>query len=431
MKRDDFSKEKEVLDSYQHLYVERDLLVQKQKNIRQRHYTNISQTRKNIGKGIHAELSQKIVNGCKTNKGINSCKTINTSQKKMKFLDNSESNTYLTSVSLPPLTTKVPKPPNIQNQEQISDRKISSHKNKGTTNNYLFISDNKGNQHQWLIVNFAQFFIRTIDKAHKESIECIAYDKSNFKLYTTDIFGNMKAWDIETGTLHKDYRKIHYGAIYALEITSTKLFTGDRYGNLKSWNLSKEKLDKNFGRVTNYSITCIAITEDNRYLFVSDINGSIKQIDLKRRLVMKQYLKLHEAKITSMATSGNYLLSGDQNGVWHQLDINIMKSLYEDNSSEYGILAMGSIGGYFVSGHEFGGLKLWRVKSGQKGEFFGVMDGERHKQDVIGLGFVKGGQWFVGLDKNKDVKIWNLDSKKLMSSYKEVCEFDVKFICVC
>jgi WD40 repeat protein len=79
------------------------------------------------------------------------------------------------------------------------------------------------------------------------------------------------------------------------------------------WSISQEKVTKDYGPIMGGGICSMVQTSGKNYLFLADYDGCLKQLDVKKQKVIRDYGKIHEGinsiAITSddkyLYTSGN------------------------------------------------------------------------------------------------------------------------------
>jgi hypothetical protein len=71
------------------------------------------------------------------------------------------------------------------------------------------------------------------------------------------------------------------------------LFIGG-YRKLLQWSISQQKVTKDYGNIMAGGIYSMVQTSDKKYLFLSDDAGFLKQIDVKKQKVVRDYGKIDE-----------------------------------------------------------------------------------------------------------------------------------------
>ena len=56
---------------------------------------------------------------------------------------------------------------------------------------------------------------------------------------------------------------------------------GDEFGNMRQFGIKLKRTTQDYPKIFKNEITCMAVTENSEYLFVSDKKGSLKQFDIK------------------------------------------------------------------------------------------------------------------------------------------------------
>ena len=124
---------------------------------------------------------------------------------------------------------------------------------------FLFIGCYMGLLCQWdvdsevMLKNFQAF------GGHKVRITSLCLSSDDMYLFTADIDGNQKKWDLHEQKLDKSYDKQHWKQIWSITITKDgkSLFTSDNEGTLKQWDTKLMKLTKNYGKIHNMGIASI------------------------------------------------------------------------------------------------------------------------------------------------------------------------------
>ena len=163
-------------------------------------------------------------------------------------------------------------------------------------NNSLFRSDDKGCLTEWSCNNIEQ--LHDYGKIHDAIIKSMQTNncvpdkqKSSVHLYTSDNNGDLHCFEIETRKKIKTRLKLHDGGIYAMDITKDekKIFTTGFDRVLKEWDLKRMKLIKDYSYIHKSGvIKSIFITKNNRYMLTTDTDGIIKKWNIKRKIQIKQ-----------------------------------------------------------------------------------------------------------------------------------------------
>ena len=119
----------------------------------------------------------------------------------------------------------------------------------------------------------------------------------------------------------KDYKEIHANSIRYIVSTygNRFLFTIDVYGNLKQWNVKQQIQVKACGLGINGMVSSMICTKDNRFQFIASTNGCLKRYNINSQK-RNNYGRIHDGEITCIATSNDcqYLFTGDNLGNFMQ-----------------------------------------------------------------------------------------------------------------
>ena len=102
------------------------------------------------------------------------------------------------------------------------------------------------------------------------------------------------------------------------------------------WSISQQKVTKDYGNIMAGMIRSMVQTSDKKYLFLSDNAGFLKQIDVKKQKVVRDYGKVH-GKIFSIA------ITSDDKYLWKSGcgDNGLMKQFFVRNGKmikDYGTI---------------------------------------------------------------------------------------------
>ena len=93
---------------------------------------------------------------------------------------------------------------------------------------------------------------------------------------------------------------------YDIPIYSNFLFTSDPDGYLKKLDITTQKLLNTHKIDFHDIIKSIALTHDNKSLFIGNASGSIKQFSTTKNQIVKNYgTSIFKSKITSMVITPN------------------------------------------------------------------------------------------------------------------------------
>ena len=82
------------------------------------------------------------------------------------------------------------------------------------------------------------------------------------------------------------------------------LFIGCLNGYLYKFSINDNQIIKQYGKIASNNIESMVITPDNKYLFISDMNGDVRMMDVSYNSdkIIKKYSKLHST-ISSITIS--------------------------------------------------------------------------------------------------------------------------------
>ena len=102
-------------------------------------------------------------------------------------------------------------------------------------------------------------------------------------------------WSTRQGKLIKAHREIMPYEISALRTTADKkhLSIGDNPGNLKQMSLQNHRVTHDFGQLDHGSISSLATTPDNHYVFVV-CGAGLKQFQVNSHALDRTYVLIHE-----------------------------------------------------------------------------------------------------------------------------------------
>ena len=99
------------------------------------------------------------------------------------------------------------------------------------------------------------------------------------------------------------------------------LYIGYNIGCLLVYSLYDEAIIEDFKKVHQFCISSMVSTHDKKFLFTSDMGGSLKQWATLEKQLYYDYQKVHEGGIYSMACDDKYLFTSDKFGELKQWNI--------------------------------------------------------------------------------------------------------------
>ena len=161
--------------------------------------------------------------------------------------------------------------------------------------------------------------VRNFGKIHTRGISaiCITLDKA--QIFTADEGGSLLQHNISTGMLVRNYGNIHSGKIYSICCITDVIFTSDENGNQKVYNYNTFECIKNFDNVCDQRlISVIHCTPDQKFLFLADAWGGIKQFDTQDFSLVQDYGEVIQYGVTCMCScsdSSNLFIADDEQNI--------------------------------------------------------------------------------------------------------------------
>lgn len=160
------------------------------------------------------------------------------------------------------------------------------------------------------------------DIHNSAEISCLAVCK-NDHLYTGDSFGRVKRWVLdEKGKqlkLQIDYGCIQGDIINSIDTNIANLFISDSSGNFKQINQFNDKEMYDFGQIHDGEIMCVA--SNNEFAFSCDNLGNVCQIITNASFNVHEYQNVCTKGITTIAVVKNYLWVTNVEGCLRQINI--------------------------------------------------------------------------------------------------------------
>jgi WD40 repeat protein len=119
-----------------------------------------------------------------------------------------------------------------------------------------------------------------------------------------------------------------------------QLFASDEGGNLTQFDIETARLVKNFGKVHEGGINSMALTKNNEFLFTADKYGNLKQFSVPDSTLVNDLPKIHKAIIYSIGKfqcnlkslvttwDDEFLFTSDSDGVLKQWYVNEKRVTY-------------------------------------------------------------------------------------------------------
>jgi hypothetical protein len=181
--------------------------------------------------------------------------------------------------------TTQPQDPDFRSKQHDSTLKIST----ATPKNYLITGDSNGNLKQWAInaTHLTQIHAYSPPPPPPISLILITPDTRHF--FTSSTSSHLDQYSLHPFTLLFTYPKIHTHSISSLISTpnSQHLFTGGL--SLIQWSIPTGTLLRDYKNIHQSQIISLAVTNDNQYLFTASEDQRLKQIDIQKQEVCKDY----------------------------------------------------------------------------------------------------------------------------------------------
>lgn len=88
---------------------------------------------------------------------------------------------------------------------------------------------------------------------------------------------------------------MHDSWVWSASVTpnSTYLFTSGDGGFLKQFDIERKEILKDWGKINKGEIYSMAVTVDSRHLVTGDENGWLKKWEIKSRNIVKDFGQIH------------------------------------------------------------------------------------------------------------------------------------------
>jgi WD40 repeat protein len=157
-------------------------------------------------------------------------------------------------------------------------------------------------------------------KIHDTDISSIQITSDDSSAFTTSLSGELKEISLTTNKVLQSSSNLHPS------ISTMLLTPNNKYLLLASHHpptlhqiptLNITKTHHNYGQIHTSPITKMALTSDSKYLFTNSSDGTLKQISLKKKLILRTISDLfYDGLDTLRVTPDNdWLLVTGQNGM--------------------------------------------------------------------------------------------------------------------
>lgn len=176
------------------------------------------------------------------------------------------------------------------------------------TSKFVFISMTRGKLKQYSIQDQSVF--RNWGKIFKSGIALICATKNEKYLFVASLTGDIRQFYMQytkdsnihmNKKLENTHKDMEITAM-VIDYNDTYLFTADIKGNLKQWNIEEQELHSDWGNLSErfFSEVCVnslKVTHDNKYLFVGGTRGLMHQYEISTKTLIKD----HGKKMGSLA----------------------------------------------------------------------------------------------------------------------------------
>lgn len=292
----------------------------------------------------------------------------------------------------------------------------------------VFTVDRVGFQKQWsskdqsLLANWGQI--------HQGVIKSIIINPEGTQIFTASSDGSLKQFNIFDRSLIKNWGKIHKGAINCMEITplSTFQLTAGQDCSIKQWCLDKSCLFKSAFDAHSDWILSIKMHPDGERVFTCSTDMHLKEWSVKdsedeiiaSNIINEiyDYGEIHKYSITSLVITpdGNFLLTsgGDQSlKQWNIKDRILVHEFKEAHHDIIKVLACTPDSLYVFSGGDDKQLKQWSIIEGRLVRSYGPI----HSKWVRGIVITKSGKFILTSSEDCGLKQFQIDNAKLVHDY--------------
>jgi WD40 repeat protein len=288
---------------------------------------------------------------------------------------------------------------------------------------------------------------------HQNDVTDAVVSHDNKSIISCSKDKTIKIWSIETQELVESLDGGGWIWCVALAKDGNTLFTGSR--SIKVWNFKTFECIASLG---DYSAgpRSLQVSDDGKKLFVGLRDGTIRVWDLEDSMEIAT-ISGHTGEVAKvrLSSDGAYLLSASTDNtvrIWN-LDNYNQEGVFESHTNTITSLTISSDNSYFLSASIDKTIKKWKLKQARQekvvnqhanwvqsvfltndkryilsssGKFVKLWDlvsnepaGEfEHPDAVSSLVLSKDNKFFVTGGKNKIVYIWNLEEKRLETTYE-------------
>jgi WD40 repeat protein len=193
---------------------------------------------------------------------------------------------------------------------------------------------------------------------------------------------------------------------------------------LMCWSVSQEKVTKNYGKIMTGEIHSMVQTSGKNYLFLSDCNGSVKQLDVKKQKVLRDYGKHHILNTFIAITSDDrYLYTSDflVGGWLKQFSVRSGKMIkYWGSTFHDGVSSMiiTPDNKWLFAGNYDEHLEQISIDSQQKVHDYGKI----HDSEICCMQTTRDSKWLITGFYDGHIKRISVENREVAKDFGQVCD---------
>ncbi len=273
-----------------------------------------------------------------------------------------------------------------------------------------------------------------INNKPKYAVTALAFSKDNNTLVSLNNNGNVKHWDITTGsnTPILDIDAYAYRSVYSISYDGSTFVADTHKDKLNIWDTSKEEpiatlkghshfLDgwRPFGdknKRQKADVLALDFSYDGKYIASGSKDMTVRLWDVKRRK-KRHTLKGHTGWVTSVALSkdGNTVASGDTDAILRLWKTENGKELatLKGHTNTIVALTFTPDGKTFASASADGSIRFWDANSGEEMKVFAT----GHTESVKAIAFSSDGSTLSCAMFNGTVQKYDVTTLKQLSTF--------------
>lgn len=200
-------------------------------------------------------------------------------------------------------------------------------------NQFLFIGINDGTLKQYNLKRHNKLQ-KDYGRVHRDLIKTMTILPDGKILFTGSFDHHLKQWNIKYQQLIRDWTMVHTGQLRCMKLCldSTVLVTSGGDMTIKKQDIRSGKiLCNSVTKIHQYTVTRIAITPDEEYVFTGSTDMHMKQWKLENFELVKDWGAIHRHYVSGLAITpdGQYVFSGSFDRHIKQWSIH-EQNLYKD-----------------------------------------------------------------------------------------------------